>query len=150
MENQSQQLNKEYKAILLLDLLQASTLIILWVLIKSGLIKGPDVEPLGGSILRPLLYFMGISSLFVTVYLNKVLLKKVPTDNFKTLVNKLKVQSLTVIGVCLMPSMYGIVAYALLGSQKDFYIFATMSFLMIGVFFPRYEKWEAYALGGRV
>ncbi len=77
----------------------------------------------------------------------KALLKKTPSDNPETLVNRLRSATIVTFALCEIPAILGLVMFLLGGSTKDFYSLALVSLAFMVLYFPRYRHWEAWVQG---
>jgi hypothetical protein len=77
----------------------------------------------------------------------KAILKKDRGDDSMTLMNRLRLATVTTFAMCEVPAILGLVLFLLGGSSKDFYSLALVSLAFMVLYFPRYRHWETWVRG---
>jgi hypothetical protein len=91
-----------------------------------------------------------VAILFVLIGIRmsrKAILTKERGDTSRTLVNRLRLATITTFAMCEVPAILGLVLFLLGGSSKDFYSLALVSLAFMVLYFPRYRHWETWVRG---
>ncbi len=103
----------------------------------QGLSEGFNVN-----LLRYTLYGMAIITIFIIRILRRGLLRKPSSGELKLFRSILLRASIITAVFCEIPAILGFCLFLMLGSVRDYYQLAGVSFIMVFLHFPRYGSWE--------
>ena len=103
----------------------------------QGLSEGFNVN-----LLRYTLYGMAIITIFIIRILRRGLLRKPSSGELKLFRSILLRASIITAVFCEIPAILGLCLFLMLGSVRDYYQLAGVSFIMVFLHFPRYGSWE--------
>ena len=138
--DRSEILKKEYQQMLVVAASMMGSILIYWFVVQF-LVYRPAGEQ---AYVRYLFYFIAMTGLPVSLILKKAWLQKKPDDSPKVLIFQLKRTTMMTMSLSEMPALLGVVLYFLSGLRQDFYVLALYSFLLLVVFFPRWNQWQEY------
>ncbi|MDH5705375.1 MAG: hypothetical protein OEZ45_05090 [Candidatus Aminicenantes bacterium] len=146
--NQTESLKKTYNVAFIVNVAIIGTLILYAVVIEilrrqlapfQGLMEISNV-----TLLRYILYGIAILNIFLIRIMRRLLLRKPPSEKFNLLKFKLLKTSLVTAALCEIPAILGLILFLLIGSVRDYYQLAGVSFILVFLHFPRYGNWEAW------
>ncbi len=79
--------------------------------------------------------------------IRKSILKKKDEDGPQALANKLKIATIATFALSEVPAIFGLVLFLMGGLHKEFYISFLYSCLLMTLYFPRYQHWDAWIRG---
>ncbi len=139
-------LRKTYHIAVMVNAAVIGTLIIYAAVIE--VIRG-QLAPLQGlsegsniNFLRYALYGIAIINIFIIRILRRGLLRKPSSDKPKLFRSILLKASIITAVFCEIPAILGLCLFLLIGSVRDYYQLAGVSFIMVFLYFPRYGSWE--------
>ena len=103
------------------------------------------VESMDFSVLRYIFYGIAVINIFLIRIAGVSLLKKRNSDEFKLIRLQLLKASVVVAAFCEIPAVLGFILFLLIGSVRDYYQLAGVSFILVFLHFPRHGKWEEWA-----
>jgi hypothetical protein len=103
----------------------------------QGLSEGSNVN-----LIRYALYGIAIINIFIIRILRRGLLRKPSSDEPKLFRTILLRASIITAVFCEIPALLGFCLFLMLGSVRDYYQLAGVSFIMVFLHFPRYGSWE--------
>jgi len=146
--NQTDGLKKTYNVAFVVNVAIVGTLILYAVVIE---ILRRQLAPFQGlteisnvSLLRYILYGIAILNIFLIRIMRGLFLRKPSSEEFHLLRFKLLQTSLVTAALCEIPALLGLILFLLIGSLRDYYQLAGVSFILVFLHFPRYGNWEAW------
>jgi hypothetical protein len=103
------------------------------------------VESMDFSALRYIFYGIAVINIFLIRIAGVSLLRKRISDEIKLIRLQLLKASIVIAALCEIPAVLGFVLFLLIGSVRDYYQLAGVSFILVFLHFPRYGKWEEWA-----
>ena len=103
----------------------------------QGLSEGSNIN-----FLRYALYGIAIINIFIIRILRRGLLRKPSSGELKLFRSILLRASIITAVFCEIPAILGLCLFLLIGSVRDYYQLAGVSFIMVFLHFPRYGSWE--------
>jgi len=134
-------LRKAYHTAVIINAAIIGTLIIYAVVIEvlrrqlapfQGLSEGLDI-----TLFRYALYGIAIINIFIIRIMRRTLLRKPPSDEFKLIRLKLLRASIVTAAFCEIPAILGLILFLMIGSIRDYYQLAGVSFILVFLHFPR-------------
>jgi len=145
---QTDDLRKTYHIAFLINVAVIGTLILYALVIE---ILRRQLAPFEGipevsnvTLLRYILYGVAILNIFLIRIMRGLLLRQQRSEGFNLLRLKLFRVSLVTAALCEIPAILGLVLFLLIGSIRDYYQLAGVSFILVFLHFPRYGNWEAW------
>lgn len=146
--NQTEGLKKTYNVAFKINVAVIGTLILYAVVIE---VMRRQLAPFQGlteisnvTLLRYILYGIAILNIFLIRVMRGLLLRKPSSEEFKLLNFKLLQTSFVTAALCEIPAILGLILFFLIGSIRDYYQLAGVSFILVFLHFPRYGNWEAW------
>jgi len=146
--NQTEGLKKTYNVAFIVNVAIIGTLILYALVIE---ILRRQLAPFQGlteisnvTLLRYILYGIAILNIFLIRVMRGLLLRKPSSEEFNLLRFKLLQASLVTAALCEIPAILGLILFLLIGSIRDYYQLAGVSFILVFLHFPRYGNWEAW------
>lgn len=145
-------LKKAYRTTALIGTGMIASLFIYAILVEAirvqqrpfaGFASFPEIQ-----ILRYIFYGLALFQLGVMRVLQRLLLKKGPTDDLQALIGRLSTSAIVIYALCETPAIYGLVLFFLGGLWKDFYLLLAYSLGLFLFHFPRYSRWEEWIREG--
>ncbi|UCE21254.1 MAG: hypothetical protein JSV46_03210, partial [Candidatus Aminicenantes bacterium] len=99
-------------------------------------------EGLDSNVLRYVFYGIAIINIFIIRLLRRGLLRKPPSDKQELFCPILLRASIITAAFCEIPAILGFCLFLLIGSVRDYYQLAGVSFIMVFLHFPRYGIWK--------
>jgi hypothetical protein len=139
-------LRKTYHIAVMVNAAVIGTLIIYAIVIEvlrgqlvsfQGFGEGSNV-----SLLRYSLYGIAIINIFIIRILRRGLLRKPSSDELKLFGPILLRASIVTAVFCEIPAILGFCLFLIIGSVRDYYQLAGVSFIMVFLHFPRYGSWQ--------
>lgn len=139
-------LRKTYHVAVMVNAAVIGTLILYAVLIE--VLRG-QLAPFQGlsesshaNLLRYALYGVAAINIFIVRLLRRGLLRKPASDKLEFFRLKLLRTSIITAAFCEVPAVLGFCLFLLIGSVRDYYQLAGVSFIMVFLHFPRYGNWQ--------
>lgn len=95
-------------------------------------------------LLRYVFYGLSVVIVLILRMFRGILLRKSPTDDALTLINKLQRTSILTSALCEGPSLFGLILFLLGGFSRDFYLLSFVSLVLLFMYFPRYKNWQGW------
>ncbi len=146
--NQTESLKKTYNVAFIVNVAIIGTLILYAVVIEilrrqlapfQGLMEVSSV-----TLLRYALYGIAILNIFFIRVTRGLLLRKPASEEFDFLKIRLLQASFITAALCEIPAILGLILFLLIGSVRDYYQLAGVSFILVFLHFPRYGNWEVW------
>lgn len=141
-------LKKAHRIAFLLNVAIIGTLIVYAIVIE---IIRRQFAPFAGfavisdiSVLRYLFYGIVVINIFVIRFLRNLTLRKSSSADTQILIRRLLRSAVITAALCEVPALLGLILFLLVGSIRDFYQMAGLSFILVFLHFPRYGIWEAW------
>jgi hypothetical protein len=96
------------------------------------------------SVVRYLFYGIVVINVFAIRVLRNLILRKSSSDDARSIIKKLFRSAVITAALCEVPALLGLLLFLLVGSIRDFYQLAGLSFILVFLHFPRYGNWEAW------
>ncbi len=142
-------LRKPYRTAVIVNAAVIGTLIAYAVIIE---IIRKQLAPFQGfveitnfSALRYIFYGVAVANIFIIRITGVSLLRKRNSDEFKLIRLQLLRASVVNAALCEIPAILGFILFLLVGSVRDYYQLAGVSFILVFLHFPRYGKWKEWA-----
>jgi hypothetical protein len=147
MHGDKMEIRKKYKvasffAWSMLGVLALYILVVEFVRIQHNPFRGFSPGLMGDE--KSLYYGLAIIMLLAVGSLKNSLLKKLPQEDTRALVNKLFLSTVITFSLCELPAILGLAVYLLEGLYKEFYILVGYSAFVMAAHFPRYTQWEGF------
>jgi len=146
--NQTESLKKTYNVAFIVNVAIIGTLILYALVIE---IMRRQLAPFQGlmevssvTLLRYALYGIAILNIFLIRIMRGLLLRQPRSEESHLLRFKLLQTSLITAALCEIPAILGLILFLLIGSVRDYYQLAGVSFILVFLHFPRYGNWEAW------
>ena len=146
---QTDDLRKPYHTAVMVNAAIIGTLIAYAVVIE---IMRKQLAPFQGfveisnfSILRYIFYGVAVINIFIIRIVGISLLRKRASDEFKLIRLQLLKAYIVIAALCEIPAILGLILFLIVGSVRDYYQLAGISFILVFLHFPRYGKWEEWA-----
>jgi len=150
---QTDNLRKPYHTAVMVNAAIIGTLIAYAVIIE---ILRKQLAPFQGfleitnfSVLRYIFYGVAVVNIFIIRIIGGSLLRKRASDEFKLIKLQLIRASIVIAALCEIPAILGLILFLLVGSVRDYYQLAGVSFILVFLHLPRYGKWEKWAKNPR-
>ncbi len=111
-------------------------------LIKTGVIGGYEYPFAREDQVYKMLKFILLGVSFIDLLLIKVVGSAILSGQGSAPDQRLMTKSIVSMAISESVAIYGLVLFLLAGSRFDFYLFAGISLIFFGIFFPRYHRWE--------
>lgn len=96
------------------------------------------------SVLRYIFYGIVVIIIFIIRFLRNLTFRKSSSADTQILIRKLLRSAVITAALCEVPALLGLILFLLVGSIRDFYQLAGLSFILVFLHFPRYGNWEAW------
>ncbi|MBM3294450.1 MAG: hypothetical protein FJY82_07980 [Candidatus Aminicenantes bacterium] len=97
--------------------------------------------------LRYALYVAAAASVILLRVVHGSLLRKRRSEDAPSALSRLVLANLTVLGLAEVPAVLGLALFFLGGFNRDFYVLAFVSLVLMFMYFPRRRTWESYLQG---
>lgn len=96
------------------------------------------------SVIRYIFYGIVVINVFIIRVLRNLILRKSSSDDTQNIIRNLLRSAVVTAALCEVPALLGLLLFLLVGSIRDFYQLAGLSFILVFLHFPRYGNWEAW------
>ncbi len=139
-------LRKTYRIAVMVNAAVIGTLILYAVLIEILRGQMPSSQDLSQAsnvnLLRYALYGVAALNIFIVRIVRRRLLRKPSSEEEGTLSLMLLRTSIITAAFCEIPAVLGFCLFLFMGSVRDYYQLAGVSFIMVFLHFPRYGSWQ--------
>ncbi len=149
MKEHTDDLRKTYHTAVMVNAAVIGTLIAYAVIIE---IIRKQLAPFQGfmeitnfSVLRYIFYGIAVINIFIIRMAGISLLRKRISDEFEIIRLQLLRSSIVTAALCEIPAILGFILFLFVGSVRDYYQLAGVSFILVFLHFPRYGKWAEWA-----
>ncbi len=140
-------LRKEFRSTARVCYIIAGSLLIyplVMELIKMLVGPGPLMSEGDYPQMREIFFAMALVALFIIRFLHNAMLKKNPQEGVKVLVKRLRNAHVATAALCKIPALLGFALFFIHGFSKEVYAFFAFSFVMMVLYFPKFDHWVVW------
>jgi len=104
-------------------------------------IAGKTIVELDPKVLNKIFLILCAVVYIICVYIKKYYLRKASAGGAQA-VTSLYISSVSVLMLCQVPAVLGLVLFFSGGTKQDFYVLLAVSALMFVIFFPKFNEWQ--------